>query len=172
MRWLLGLSSIVVAVVPARADVIAATPSGFEARTSVTIAAPPAKVWAVLVTPARWWDGAHSYSGNASNLTLAPHAGGCFCEKLPAGGSVEHARVVLAKPGELLRLDGALGPLQGEALAGRMTFSLKPEGAGTALTMRYVVGGYAENGADRFAVPVDRIMAMQVGRLKAAVEKN
>ena len=51
-------------------------------------------------------------------------AGGCLCEKIPAeGGSVEHLRIVFARPGRLLRAQGGLGPLQGEAVVGTLTWS-------------------------------------------------
>ena len=46
------------------------------------------------------------------------HAGGCFCERLKDGGSVQLLQVVYAAPGEGLRLRGALGPLQTEASTG------------------------------------------------------
>ena len=50
---------------------------------------------------------------DAKNLSIDARPGGCFCEKLPNGGGVEHARVVYVAPREVLRLSGALGPLQG-----------------------------------------------------------
>src|ERR1700760_2531141 len=49
-----------------------------------------ASAYAAVTHPEKWWNGEHSYSGSASNMTLDPVAGGCWCEKLPAGGSVQH----------------------------------------------------------------------------------
>ena len=76
----------------------------------------------------RWWDPAHTWSGSARNLKLEPKAGGCFCEKLADGGSVQHGRVIFAQPGKLLRLEGALGPLQDMAVTGVLSFNLAPDG--------------------------------------------
>lgn len=60
-----------------------------------------------------WWDAANSYSGDAANFYLEPRALGCFCEKLPGGGSIAHMQVVYVEPGAVLRMLGGLGPLQG-----------------------------------------------------------
>ena len=155
---------------PASADVKSATEAGFDLAKVVDISAPPAAVFAALAKPARWWNGAHSYSGNAANLVIEPRAGGCFCERLPGGGSVEHARVIYAAPGKMLRLQGGLGPLQAEAVIATLSFTLHPAGAGTRVEMRYVVGGYVPGGAARFAAPVDQVMSEQLDRLKAALE--
>lgn len=142
-----------IAAQPAAAEVVKVEPGGFEIASTVTIAAPARQVWAILRTPARWWDARHSYSGDAKNLSLDPRAGGCFCEALPGGGGVEHARVVNLQPARLLRLQGAFGPLQAEAVTGTLTFSLKPMGATTTrVTMRYVVGGYIPGGLQRSRV--------------------
>lgn len=94
---------------------------GFTLRDSVEIAAPPDKVYAALIQPARWWSSAHSFSGDAANMTLDARAGGCWCETLPNGGSVLHMTVVFAAPGKTLRLRGALGPFQALAVDGVMT---------------------------------------------------
>jgi hypothetical protein len=109
----------------------------------------------------------HSYSGEAANLTLDARAGGCFCEKLSDGGSVEHMRVVFAQPGALLRLQGGLGPLQGMNGAGTMDFALaEAEGARTTLRFRYTVGGYVPGGLDAIADAVDGVLAWQLKRLQ------
>ena len=58
--------------------------------------APPPHLYAALGEIDRWWNGSHSYSGQAANLSLARQAGGCFCERW-GNNSVEHARVVYAR---------------------------------------------------------------------------
>ena len=47
-----------------------------------------------------WWDPSHTWSGSAKNLTFEPKAGGCFCEKLADGGSVQHGRVIYRPAGK------------------------------------------------------------------------
>jgi hypothetical protein len=74
-------------------------------------------------------------------------------------------RVVQARPGKLLRLQGGLGPLQGEAVIGTLTFSLKAVPGGTEITQNYIVGGFIRHGADKLAGPVDQVLAEQLSGL-------
>lgn len=115
---------------------------------------------------AAWWDPAHTWSGSAKNLTLEPKAGGCFCEKLAGGGSVQHARVVFAQPGKLLRLSGALGPLQDMAVTGVLSFALAPDGPGTRITLTYRVSGALTMDAAKLAPGVDQVLNGQLQRLR------
>src|SRR5215470_3158567 len=92
-------------------------------------------------------------------------AGGCFCERLKDGGSVQHLLVVYASPGEGLRLRGALGPLQMEGVDGTLAWALKPAEGGTKVTQSYVVGGM-----DQWAPKVDRVLHEQLDRLTSFVE--
>ena len=131
----------------------------------------PEQVWRALMQPAKWWDGAHSWSGKAGNLYIEDRAGGCFCERIPderygkVMGSVEHARVVAVMPSHLLRLSGALGPLQSEALAGTLSISLAPYHGGTHLAWTYVVGGYMRMLNREIAPAVDKVLTEQAERL-------
>jgi uncharacterized protein YndB with AHSA1/START domain len=139
---IIALMAMLACAEAVQADIVARSSQGFVVEKRLEIAAEPDAVWQVLVAPSRWWNPEHSWSGDARNLTLDPRAGGCFCERLPNGGGVEHMRVIHAAPAKLLRMAGALGPLQGEALAATLSVTLTPQGTGTALTARYIVGGY------------------------------
>jgi uncharacterized protein YndB with AHSA1/START domain len=174
MRWLavIALSCAIPAASPATAEVTGASDTGFEVRRQSRVAASPEAVWATLIAPASWWSSAHSWSGSAANMPLDPRPGGCFCERLPDGGGVEHLRVVYAAPGKSLRMTGALGPLQGDALAGVMTIGLKVDGAGTSVTLTYAVAGRRTGGFAALAPAVDAVLAEQVTRLKAAAERR
>ena len=156
---------------PATAAVKSSAATGFEIETAADIAAPPAAVYAAFGRIGDWWNGAHSYSGDARNLSLDLVAGGCLCERW-AGGSAEHERVIQAQPGKLVRLKGGLGPLQGQGVEGAWSWEFAPAGTGTRLTMRYVVGGYIPGGIAQWAQPVDRVLAEAVARLKSYVEKK
>lgn len=164
---------------PARAEVAAKGENGFVVHLEADAAQPPAAVWPVLIAPARWWSGEHTFSGDAANLYLDAQASGCFCELLPRPkdapedqrrGSVEHLRVVYVQPGAALRMTGALGPLQGEALAGTLTIKLAPTKDGTHLTLDYVVGGYGRLKLDEVAPAVDKVLGEQLASLVAAVQ--
>ncbi len=154
----------------AAAEVAAVGPGGFELREQIHVSAAPAAVYAALITPARWWDPQHTYSGNAANLTLEARAGGCWCERLADGGSVVHLMVVYAAPGKGLRLRGALGPLQAMGVEGAMSFGLKGGNDGTELTLTYAVGGYAKEGFDNLSKAVDGVLGEQVARLHRFIE--
>ncbi|MGN6278823.1 MAG: SRPBCC family protein [Sphingomonas sp.] len=157
--------------VPAAAEVVATAPAGFEVKETATIAAAPDKIWPVLLAPQHWWSKDHTWSGDAANLYMDHQATGCFCEKLPNKGSVEHARIVFLAPGKTLRLRGAFGPLQGEAVVGTLTIDLAPDGDNaTKVTFDYVVGGYIRAGAENIAPAVDGVLGAQLVGLKAAVE--
>jgi hypothetical protein len=167
----LGLAVALLASSAAQAEVKSSAVSGFEVQAVVTVKTSPAEAYAMLGRIGEWWNPAHSYSGKAANLSLSLASGGCFCERLDDGGTVEHMRVVQTRPGTLLRLQGALGPLQAEGVSGTLTLALKAVPGGTEITQSYVVGGYVRGGAEKFAKPVDQVMSEQLTRLKARLER-
>ncbi|HEX2593059.1 MAG TPA: SRPBCC domain-containing protein [Rhizomicrobium sp.] len=147
-----------------------AADNGFSVTETVHIAAAPDKVYGTLVTPSRWWSPVHTFSKSAANISLEARAGGCWCETLSNGGSVQHLTVVFASPGQALVMRGPLGPLQGLGVDGALTIELKAAGGGTDLTATYNVGGYLKDGLTSWAQPVDGVLGEQFNRLKAAIE--
>ncbi len=170
VRVTAGFLLVLASTLSAPAAVQDVASNGFTIVETAGIAASPKQVYAALVAPARWWSSEHTYSQNAANLSLDARAGGCWCEALPGGGSVLHLVVVNAMPGMLLRLRGALGPLQGMAVDGAMTFTVRAAGKNTQLTLMYVVGGYAKQGFGELATAVDSVLAEQTVRLKRLIE--
>ncbi len=172
MLRIILLAAALLLATPSHAEVKSTTDVGFEVSRTLTINATPTQVYRALGLPARWWSKAHTYSGDARNLSIVLRAGGCFCEKIPAGGgTVEHARVVYAQPGKLLRVQGSLGPLQSEGVTGTLTWALKAVPGGTEVTQNYVVGGYIRSGARGFAAPVDQVLGEQLSGLKTYLER-
>jgi hypothetical protein len=168
---MIRLALVLVAFVSvAHADVVDSSATGFTTKASITVNKSAAKAWRSLVAIGSWWDPAHSYSGKAASFSLDARPGGCFCEKL-RGGGVEHARVVYADPGKLLRMRGALGPLGGMGVSAVMTFELvegtDADKGKTTITLTYAVGGYAPGGLAALAKPVDGVLAGQLARLAA-----
>ena len=169
-RWIPALVLLTgMGFTDARAEVIAQAPEGFVVSHELVVEAPPLLTYRALTRKvAAWWDANHSYSGKAENFSLDARAGGCFCERLRGGGSVEHMRVVFASPGKRLRMVGGLGPLQGMGASGVMDFELNPEGGDrTRLTFRYTVNGFVPDGLGALAEPVDGVLGGQLARLAA-----
>ncbi len=173
MIGLLGWAGAAMAA-PAHSAVTATSDVGFVTESEVEIAADADAVYALSVTPGRWWADAHSYSGDSANMTIDARAGGCFCETLPAksvaAGSVEHGRVVYVVPGRQLRLSGALGPLQADAAIGTLDLVLTPSGKGKKVRITYVVGGYLRARPAQVAPLVDQVLDEQLQGLKRAAE--
>ncbi len=126
------------------------------------IPARPEDAWSALVHPERWWPADHTWSGDPAYLLLTAHAGGCFCESW-GENSVEHGRVVMALPGRLLRIQGALGPMQELALTGVLTVKLAAVDAGTEATVTYRLSGDASHAVAGFVPAVDRVIGEQFG---------
>ena len=156
----------------AAAEVLNVAAGGFEVRETAHVAAPPDQVYAALLLPSRWWSSDHTFSRSAANLVLDAHAGGCWCETLPNGGSVQHLTVVYVSPGKALRLRGALGPLQGLAVDGAMTWSVQSAAGGTDISMTYAVGGYVKDGFDDLSKGVDHVLGEQLVRLKKLIDET
>ena len=154
----------------AHAEVVDAQPNGFEVRRQAVLNASADKVYAALTQPSAWWNKDHTWSGSSANLSLSAMSGGCFCERLPNGGSVLHMSVVYAQPGQGLRLFGGLGPLQMSGAAGHLSWTLSEKDGKTTLVQTYAVGGYMKGGLDKIAPAVDGVLNEQFDRLKVYVE--
>ncbi|MBM3514876.1 MAG: hypothetical protein FJX59_14365 [Alphaproteobacteria bacterium] len=172
-RFLVGIAFLLALSGRAGAAVTESSSAGFTTSFTTSIAASPEAIWAHLIHPERWWSKDHSWSGGAANLSLDLGPNGCFCEKLPNGGFVEHARVIFAAPRAMLRLSGGLGPLQSEAIGGTLPISLKAEDGGkTSLRFDYVVGGHARFDLKEMAAAVDQVIGLQHGRLVKLVTEG
>lgn len=167
----MGALVVIGAPRPGSAEVLDASPAGFTVRSVVPIAKPATTVYdAVVGRVGEWWDGSHTWSGQASNLSIEARPGGCFCERL-AGGGVQHMVVVYADRGKALRMNGALGPLQTMAVTATLSLTFTEANGATTLEVVYAVGGYAKEGLAGLAGPVDGVLSGQFRRLKALLEK-
>jgi len=156
-----------VAATPVSAAVVSAGPNGFEVRQTVNLVVPPEAAMASFAELPSWWNPEHSYSGDSANLSLVLRPGGCFCERLPDGGGIEHMRVTYVDPGKRVVLTGSLGPLLYEATSGVMDVQVKRAAGGSQLTLDYKVAGFANGGGETLAVQVDQVLADQMKRLRA-----
>jgi hypothetical protein len=168
MRSIAAAFVLLALATPASAAVASSSPSGFVIEAEAELAAAPETVWRDLRRIERWWNSAHTYSGDASRLRLDARAGGCWCERWGDGQSVEHGRVVLVMEQEgvrTLRVIGAFGPLQEMGATGVLTFTVAAHTSGAKLAMSYRVSGDAALGFDRMAPLVDSVLMEQFGRL-------
>lgn len=153
----------------ARAEVTSTWEAGIRLENKVAIAAPPDRVYAALGDIGKWWDSEHTYTGDAANMTIALEPGACFCERFAKGGGVKHGEVVLAWPGQVLRIHGAFGPLQDEGPAGALTFTLKAVEGGTQVTQTYNAGGLRPEMVAN-APLFDQVIGGQLTRFKRYME--
>jgi hypothetical protein len=165
MRLPLFILSLMVAA-PASAEVISAGPNGFEVQEVVNLVVPQPGAYAAFGQVGQWWNKDHTYSGDASRMSLQLRPGGCFCEPLEGGGGIEHMRVTFLKPGEQIVLTGSLGPLLYEATAGVMVVSFAKIAGGTRVTMNYRAAGFAKGNGDQLASGVDQVLAEQMKRYR------
>jgi hypothetical protein len=166
MRALI-LGAIALVSTSASAEVVSASSNGFEVRQTVNLVVPPVAAFDAFRNIGAWWDPEHTYSGDSANLSLALVPGGCFCERLPKGGGIEHMRVTYIEPGKHVVLTGALGPLLYEAVTGVMDVQVKTIAGGAQLTLDYKAAGFAKGGADKLAPAVDSVLAGQMKRYRA-----
>lgn len=152
---------------PAAADVVSASPNGFEVREVVTVDKAPADAFAAFGRIGSWWSSEHSFSGNSSNLSLDLQPGGCLCERLPNGGGAQFMHVTYVDPPRRVVLAGALGPLLFQADSGIMDVKFEPAGDRTRITLEYRAAGFSSGGADKIAPAVDAVLGDQLTRLKA-----
>jgi uncharacterized protein YndB with AHSA1/START domain len=171
MRMPAFLVFAVLALAPAlsQAAVKQATSDSLLIQDSRVLHVTPAKAHAALSDVAHWWNGEHTWSGSSANLSLKPEAGGCFCERWN-DNSVQHMQVLGAVKNHQLRLQGGLGPLQGMAVEGVMTFTLKPTGDGSTLNFEYRVNGASASGLDKLAAGVNSVLMEQLDRLQRYAE--
>jgi len=162
MKYLLALALL--SASPAAAEVVSADAHGFEVRYSVQVNAPGQMAWESFSQIGKWWSPDHSYSGDASNLSLKPVPGGCFCERIGNNGGVEHLRVAVALPPKRLVMTGSLGPLLYEAVAGVMDVKFEEANGRTTVSVNYRASGFVHGNAADISKSVDAVLSEQLAR--------
>ncbi|MEM7781883.1 MAG: ATPase [Planctomycetota bacterium] len=148
------------------AQQVSSAPDGFQMTLRQTTILSPEQTSEKMVNDfAKWWDGSHSYSGKAENLSLDLKKMAMF-EELPDGGFVRHLEIIYFQPGKAIRLSGGLGPLQPMGVNGSLTISLKKIETGTQIDLQYNVSGAAKLSLDKLAGPVQFVLTNQLKRLK------
>jgi uncharacterized protein YndB with AHSA1/START domain len=152
---------------PASADVVGASANGFELSYTVNLTVKPEVAYSAFANIPAWWNADHTYSGDSKNLSLSLNPGGCFCERFPKGGGIEHMRVAYVDPGKRIVMTGSLGPLLYDATSGVMDIQVKSQAGGSQLTLNYRVAGFAKGNAAASAPIVDKVLGEQLRRYRA-----
>jgi hypothetical protein len=162
---------MIVLPVTALSSVVSSSPQEFTIKHTLQVRGTASAAYQAFTAQiGSWWDPAHSYSGQASSISLDARANGCLCERLASNGSVTHMTVIFADPGKLLRMNGGLGPLQSMALTGVMTVTFTTIPDGTRVEITYAVGGQPSQGLDKLAPAVDQVLGGQWTRFTRFVE--
>lgn len=167
LKSLLAAAVLAFAATPAAAEVIERSADHFVLRYETGLETTPEDIYGAVGEVGQWWDSAHTYSGDAHNLTLPLEVGACFCEKLADGTMFEHGRVTAADPETGVLLDAPLGPLKGKTTRADLSISWSGANRGWTLVMTYVVRG---PGVGAWADGVDSVMQVQYSRLLHFVE--
>ena len=176
LRSCLGMTLAAGSIATSHAEVVNISPNGFQIRHEVQLNVTTDVAYEALVGQVgNWWNPSHTYTHDTRNLSIDARPGGCFCEKFPKGGGVEHMRVVYAAPGKALRMSGALGPMQSSGLAGSMSWDFVAPGmaetgqTGSKLVLTYSVGGYMLGGFEKMAPGANAMLEEQIKRYKNLV---
>jgi uncharacterized protein YndB with AHSA1/START domain len=170
MRFALFAAAVAAAFLcprAARAEVAQASPGSVTIHAEANLQRSPDRAWAALTQIGRWWDDAHTYSGDSAHMRLDARAGGCWCERW-GGQSVEHMRVISVFEHEgvrTLRLVGGLGPLQEMPVYGVLTWTVAPQDGGARLVLDYRVSGESGLNLGEMGPLVDQVIMEQFGRL-------
>jgi uncharacterized protein YndB with AHSA1/START domain len=164
-----------VALVPAtvHAEVVASDKHGFIIHHSVPLDVDADRAYeAITAEVSKWWIADHTWSGDSANLSMDARPGGCFCEALADGGSMQHMQITWIQPGKEIRMTGGLGPLQMMGVHGGMQWLLNSAEEGSVLEYHYSVTGYYPDGLDALAPVVDSVQGQQLEALRAYLAKE
>lgn len=167
LKALIAAAALSLFAMPAAAEVVERHPDGFTLCFEVAMETTLEDLLGSLGQIGKWWDGAHSYSGDAANMTLAMEPNGCLCEALPNGTAFEHGRVVSIDPATAVLLNAPLGPLKATATKADLRFGWTGANSGWTVVMTFVVEG---PGLGAYADPVDGVMGGAFARYVRYVE--
>ncbi len=155
-----ALLAAMVATTDARAEVVSRSADGFVLRFESGMETTPEDMIATVSELPKWWDGAHTYTSDNDNLSLAFEPGGCWCETLADGTAFRHAEVVSITPDTVV-FDAPLGPLNGKATKADMTFHIADANADWRVSIDFAVEG---PGLGAMADGVNGVMEQAFGR--------
>ena len=160
LKTLIAAAALMLAATPVSAEVIARTADSFTLRYEAAAETTPDDIRSAMTRIDGWWDGAHSYSGDAGNLSVDMTPGGCWCERLANGTDFRHATVVALEADRLL-FNAPFGPLNGKTTRADFTVSWPPGSGGRTILWEMVIEG---PGLGAYADAVDSVMGAGFSR--------
>lgn len=151
------LATLAVAIVtasPAAAEIISRSENAFTLRFEGETRLGPDGVADAFSQVQQWWDPAHSYTGEAANLSLDLVPGGCWCEAMPDGSRFDHGRVEAVALGEV-RLHAPFGPLRTMATRAELVVTYALVDGVVRPSWTFIVEG---PGVGALAEPVDGVI--------------
>ncbi len=139
---------------PVAAEIVSRSENAFTLRFEDQTRLGPAGVARAFSEVNLWWDPAHSYTGNAANLSLDLTPGGCWCEAMPDGTRFDHGRVLSEVYGEI-RLHAPFGPLRSMATRADLIVTWPLVDGVVTPTWTFIVEG---PGVGALAEPVDGVI--------------
>lgn len=137
-----------------------------------TVDIPVTKVFQKFKQVELWWEGSHSFTGDASNLYFDFDKQRCYCEQIPTGGFVEHLSVIHVTDNQKVVFSGGLGPLQDHPVSGKLIWQFEQQDNKTKVSLEYRVFGFIVGGMDKWPSAVDYVLGVQVKRLEQLLTKK
>lgn len=160
-----GLAAACSIMAIASAEVISSSDDGFRLTHEATSELPPEDLFARMMKPWTWWDGAHTFSGDANNLSMGDKAGAYWREDWE-GGSIIHGQILQVINGKALMLSAPFGPLAPAGATCVWTILISEgEDGGSAILSTHTVSGVPGTGLEELASAVDSVMVAGVERL-------
>ena len=159
-----ALSALIAA--EAEAAVVDAASDHFSIAVSFETQATPEAAFSALTDISLWWSPDQTSSGHAINMSLDTTPGGCLCEAWPEG-LTKHAEVVQVRFGAMVRLVGAMGPLQEMGVSEVQDLTVEPSSAGARVRWTASVKGVPSDRLQMIAPVIDAMIAEQMARLQS-----
>ena len=147
----------------AAGEVTESSSNGFTISLSQESRRSDAELWERLQHPENWWSSAHSWSGDAANMSVEMRAGGCWCERVGDGVAV-HGRIIRIDSGHAILFDAPLGPLNDAAVATRLSWRVENQ----RVIWRYQVYGALPMPTEQLTPLVEGVLAEQLRRLTSS----
>lgn len=154
LKALIAAAALALVAAPAAAEIVSRSENAFTLRYAIGAEIDPGDIPGAMEDVGQWWDDAHTYSGDAKNITVDLTPGGCWCEKLEDGTDFDHGRTVSVAPDRIV-FEAPFGPLRGKTTKAELAVTWPGVNRGWEPTWTFTVEG---PGVGAMADAVDGVM--------------